>query len=280
MTIIKAAATLGILALIAVGFTLVHLPILKFFPSKVHVLPHIFHRIILQLLNIKLDIEGSLVPSPALLTVNHISWLDISVLGALGNITFIAKKEVAGWPGFGILAKLQRSVFVDRKNPRQAIAAKHQIQERFDLKERIVLFAEGTSSDGNRVLPFRTPLFSVASHRLVGGDEIRLQPVSLAYTHLHGLPIDRPLRPKFAWYGDMSMVPHVWELLCLGPIDVKIILHAPVTLSKFENRKQLAAYCEARVRSGFLSALLGRPVQIQTEPDQQNKGAKSTLLPS
>ena len=258
-------AVLTILATVVLALVLgpVQMLLIRLAPARAGILPTIYHRILLRLIGIRTDIEGDLAPGPLLLVSNHTSWLDIIVLGGLDELSFIAKQEVAGWPGFGSLARLHRTVFVNRERPKQAVQARGEIERRLDAGDRVLLFAEGTSSDGNRVLPFRTPLFAVAAYRPDGGHPVQVQPLSVVYTRLHGLPIDRPLRPKFAWYGDMSMVPHIWSVLCAGPIDVKITLHRPVSLDEFADRKALAAHCEASVRAGFLTALLGRPVTPQ-----------------
>src|SRR6185437_1390398 len=126
---------------------------------------------------------------------NHTGYLDISVLGSRLPASFIAKSEVARWPLFGWLAKLQRSVFVDRQ-VRSTAQQRDAIAERLAAKDALILFPEGTSNDGTFVLPFKSALFSV----VFGKSEtpVTVQPVSLAYTRLDGLPIGRALRPFFA----------------------------------------------------------------------------------
>lgn len=267
MTILAVALLLALLAI-------PQMLAIRFWPARAGALPHLYHRALVRLLGIKLDIEGHLTAGPVLIAANHVSWLDIMVLSAVGELSFIAKQEVASWPGFGTMARLQRTVFVNRERRRQTVDAKNAIEMRLDAGDRIVLFAEGTSSDGNRILPFRTSLFAVASYRPDGEHMVRVQPLSLVYARLHGLPIDRSMRPKFAWYGDMSMVSHIWEILCSGPIDVKIVLHDPVALDDFADRKHMAAHCEARVRAGFLSTLLGRPVR----PDQAIRSSRAIAM--
>ena len=243
------------LTLIVVQYLVMHLS-----PRHGGAIPVFYHRLVLRLLTIRLDVEGRLAPGPALIVANHSSWLDISIIGSLGELSFIAKREVASWPIFGLLARLQRSVFIDREQRGRTGKVRNEIVARLAAGERIVLFGEGTSSDGNRVLPFRTALFGVAEAGLPDGRPLPVQPLSLAYTRQHGLPIGRRFRPRFAWYGDMDMVSHLWGVLTAGPIDVKIVLHAPVTIDALGDRKQLAAHCETRVRAGVLTALLGRPI--------------------
>lgn len=238
--------------------------VLGLLPRLAHHIPLFYHRAVMRLLDIRIDVEGELAQGPVLLVANHASWLDIPVIGSLDTLTFVAKQEVAGWPLFGWLAKLQRTVFVNRERRTETRTAKNELERRLDRRERLVLFAEGTSSDGNRVLPFRTALFGAAVGEVTRADgslgPVPVQPLSIAYTRLHGLPIGRQYRPRFAWYGDMAMGPHLWGVLCSGPVDVRIVLHRPVTIDEFENRKAMARACEATVRAGVLGAILGRPV--------------------
>jgi 1-acyl-sn-glycerol-3-phosphate acyltransferase len=135
--------------------------------------------------------------------------------------------------------------------------------ERLQAGDNIVLFAEGTSSDGNHVLPFRTSLLAAvlppgkeAPARQAGID---VQTLAIAYTHLHGLPLGRSERPSVAWYGDMEMAGHVWRLLKRGPLDVHVRLGEPVALEKFADRKELARHAEARVRADVAELLMPRP---------------------
>ena len=131
------------------------------------------------------------------------------------------------------------------------------------LKERrnIVLFAEGTSSDGNRLLPFKSALFSVAE-RNVGGAPLAVQPVTIAYTRLDGMPLGRPIRPFVAWYGDMELAPHLWFALGLGRITAVVRFHPPVTLAAFGSRKALAGHCEQTIGAALEAANLGRPLPV------------------
>jgi 1-acyl-sn-glycerol-3-phosphate acyltransferase len=170
----------------------------------------------------------------------------------------VAKSEVERWPFFGLLAKLQRTVFVNR-NRRTLVKDKAgEIAARLAQGDNIVLFAEGTSSDGNRVLPFKSSLFSAAETANGGSGNAVIQPVLLAYTHLHGLPIQRHDRPMVAWYGEMNMVSHVWTVLKRGPLDVTISIGDPVPLAELSGRKELAAFSEAHIRRDFIDKLTSR----------------------
>jgi len=217
--------------------------------------PRFYHRRCCRILGIKVHRIGEPVTAgPVLFAANHISYTDITVLGSLIAGSFVAKNEVAGWPLFGWLAKLQRSVFVDRQ-VRSTAQQRDAIAQRLAAGDALILFPEGTSGDGNFVLPFKSALFSTVFHR---EQAITVQPVSIGYARLDGLPIGRMLRPFFAWYGDMDLIPHLWEALVTGPIDVTVIFHPPMTVDTAGGRKGLAAKAEAIVRRGQAEALAGR----------------------
>ena len=203
-------------------------------------------------------LEGA---GPVLFLPNHASYLDIIILGSLLKGYFVAKSEVAGWPGFGFLARVSRTVFVDRR-PGATARERNHVRERLDAGDSLVLFAEGTSNDGNRVLPFKSALLSVAEGAVKGPDgreqPILVQPVSVAYTRLDGLPISRALRPFFAWYGDMTLAAHLIGALGLGRITVEVEFHHPVTLAEFGSRKGLANHCHHVVAHGVTRLLAGR----------------------
>jgi len=201
---------------------------------------------------------------PVLFAANHVSYADITVLGSVIAGSFIAKAEVADWPFFGWLAKLQRSVFVDRR-VRSTITQRDAISRRLAVGDALILFPEGTSSDGNRVLPFKTALFAAAEHGK-GLSPVVVQPVSIAYTRLDGIPIGRLYRPLFAWYGDVDLAPHIWGMIGLGTVEVVVEFHPPTFLSDCGSRKALASYCYARIAGGLAGALFGRPQPMPEPP--------------
>lgn len=187
---------------------------------------------------------------------NHVSYLDVLVLGSIIDANFIAKSEVADWPVVGFLCRLQDTVFIDRRA--QAIGGQHKVlSERLAAGGRLVMFPEGTSSDGSRTLKFKSALFEGARISR-NGNPVRIQPVSLAYSRLDGAPMGRWLRPLFAWYGDMTLVDHLWRFLGLGRLGIDLVFHQPVLLQDFSSRKQLAAHCHRQVAKGLSDALRGR----------------------
>jgi 1-acyl-sn-glycerol-3-phosphate acyltransferase len=227
-----------------------------------HVLPMVYHRVCCRLLDLRVETRGTMsTVRPTLFVCNHSSYLDISVLGSIIPGSFVAKREVAEWPFFGFLAKLQRTVFIDRQR-RTTHHQRDGLARRLEAGDNLILFPEGTSNDGNRTLPFRSSLFAVAERRGEGtepvGPPLTIQPVSLAYTRLNGFPIGRNLRPSFAWYGDMDLFGHLWRVLGLGRITVALEFHPPVTLAEFGSRKALSEHCRRAVSEGMAAALAGR----------------------
>jgi lyso-ornithine lipid O-acyltransferase len=223
--------------------------------------PHWYHRQVCRIIGVRLNIEGGVARDHGVLLIsNHVSWLDITVLSAVAPVSFVAKQEVASWTFVSVLAKLQRSVFVDRTRRTEVTVKAKEILSRLQAGDHVVLFAEGTSSDGNSVVPFKTPLFAAA--KPAGGEalgaDICAQTLALTYTKVHGLPLCRRGRPLVAWYGDMDLASHAWRLLGLGPLDAHIRISPPVPLDDFADRKALARYAEALVRKDVSELLRGR----------------------
>ena len=220
-------------------------------------LPVFYHRTCTRILGFRVRVHGRMhATPPVLFACNHTSYSDIAILGSLLPASFVAKAEVAGWPLFGVLAKLQRTVFVDRRATK-ATRQRDEMIRRLENGDNLILFPEGTSSDGNAVLPFKSALFSVAQVE-PHGRPLLVQPVSLAYTRLDGMPVGRALRPYFAWYGDMTLAPHFWEVAGLGHTTVDVVFHSPVTIAGYESRKALADHCQAVISRGVSAANAGR----------------------
>lgn len=220
-------------------------------------LPVIYHGLCCRIFGFDIQIVGQISDrQPTLFVSNHTSYLDIPVLGSILPASFVAKTEVASWPGFGWLAKLQRTVFVDRRRG-SAQQQRDQLQERLEAGDNLVLFPEGTSNDGNRVLPFRSALLSVAEAR-PHGRPLTVQPVSISYVGLNGLPLGHGLRPLLAWYGDMTLGGHLWTFCRLGRVRVVVEFHPPTDVTAFASRKELTRYCLDRVADGVSRAIAGQ----------------------
>jgi len=221
-------------------------------------IPRLYHRQVARIMGLDLRVEGA--PSaarPTLLIANHASYLDIVVLSAVADVSFVAKAEIATWPFFAWLARLQRTVFVARRMTAVA-GEKGAIEQRLAEGGNLVLFAEGTSGDGTRLLPFKSAFLSVAEAP-AGGRPVTVQPVTIAYTRLDGMPLGRAWRPLVTWYGDMDMLPHMWTMLGLGRITVELRFHPTTTFAEFGSRKALTQHCEAVIGRGLSEALSGRP---------------------
>ena len=236
---------------------------LRFNLKRRKTFPHRFHRFLCRLFGIRVTTIGQPLGGQGVLVVaNHTSYFDILVMSNVEQVSFVARADVVNWPLFGTLAKLQETVFVERSRRSQTGEARDQIRERLLAGDTLVLFPEGTSDDGNCVLPFKSALMGAVEAE-IGRDEngtvryVPVQPVSISYVGLHGLPMGRENRPLFAWYGDMDLVPHLWEALKAGPMDVVVEFHAPMTVDAVGGRKALAALSETIVRRGQMRALAG-----------------------
>lgn len=214
--------------------------------------PRVWHRLVTRLLGLRLHVHGGIARDrPLLVASNHVSWTDIMVLGAIADVHFIAKAEVAGWPMLGSLAKLQRTVFVERDARRRSGVQVDAIAARLAEGDRMVLFAEGTTGDGNRVLPFNSTLFGAAE----AGAPVTIQPVAIVYTRLHGIAMGRRHRRHASWIGDQTLVPHLAKLLREGALDVEVHFGEPVAFGPGQRRKDIARDVEARVRAMVAAAL-------------------------
>ena len=210
------------------------------------------------MLGIKVIVRGRQTEAaPQLIVANHVSYFDIFVLGGVAKGAFVAKAEINGWPLFGWMGRSGRVLFVERRRTATGLA-RDGIKQRIDAGDTLFMFPESTSNDGNHVRPFKSALFTVAEHNAADGRPVTVQPVSIAYTRLNGLPMGIGWRPFFAWYGDMDLVPHVWQALRLGTLTAELTFHTPVTCEAFRNRKALAKHCEHVTSAGMARLLAGR----------------------
>ena len=224
-------------------------------------LAFLHHRINCRIIGMKVEVRGEMRQEhPTLFVCNHASYFDIPVIGSLIAGCFVAKAEVATWPVMGTLARLQRTVFIER-DPRRAAAHRNELVERLEQGDNLILFPEGTSSDGNGVLPFKSSLFAIAQAS-VEGQPVVVQTVSIAYTKLDGMPMGRYLRPFFAWYGDMDMASHLWQALGLGNPPVVVEFHPPVTSADFGSRQALSEHCQRQAAAGVAAAIADRPLAV------------------
>jgi lyso-ornithine lipid O-acyltransferase len=224
----------------------------------------LYSRTVCALLGVRITVAGTPPRHHAVLILaNHVSWLDILAITATAPVIFVAKSEVKRWPLIGWVARARGTVFVERDRRRRTPEANAEIARYLTDGQSIVLFAEGTSSDGNRVLPFRSALVGALREALAqveAGNRIAVQPLSVGYTGLAGLPMGRQHRPVVAWYGDRSLVPHLKEFLRRGAVDVTLSWGEPVAHDGGADRKAVVRSVEGVVRSLTAAALRGRPM--------------------
>ncbi len=245
--------------------TLALLPVqliaLGFGHSVMQRLPRWWHRMMCRIIGLRVRVNGRLSSErPLLLVANHVSWKDILVLGSVADVVFIAKSEVRGWPVLGWLARLQRTIFVEREERRKTGMQASEVSSRLLSGEVVVLFAEGTTSDGNRVMPFNSSLFGAASAALPLAPEgkVHIQPVSIAYTGIHGMPMGRYHRPLAGWPGDVALGPHFLRVVRDGALDVDVVFSDAIPFDASTDRKKTARVVEVRVREGLNAALRGK----------------------
>jgi 1-acyl-sn-glycerol-3-phosphate acyltransferase len=204
-------------------------------------------RSVCRIVNVRRRARGAPFSAcPTMLVANHVSYLDIIILGSLTDATFIAKSEVEGWPLFGFIARLAGTMFIKR-HWRQALIQRNAIAARMRDDESFVLFAEGTSTNGLAVKPFKTSLLSVAEPWVLDRP-VAVQAVTLAYSRLaDGTPISLANCDLYAWYADMPFMPHLWEVLGRPGLEVEIEFREPVLSWSVVGRKPLGRSLRAEV---------------------------------
>lgn len=225
--------------------------------------PMWWHRVMRKVLRVEVRVEGrAMTTRPLLLISNHQNWLDIVVLGSVMPLCFIAKSEVKGWPGFGWLARLQRTVFVARDRRAATGATVGEIAERMTQGDVMVLFAEGTTSDGNRVLPFRSSLIGAAQQAERAGhvEDVGVQIVTVNYATIRAGAAGRAGRKALAWYGDLDLLPHMLSVLTMGPIVADVRFGQARHMEPTTDRKALTRDCHAEMQHSFAHMTAGNAV--------------------
>ena len=198
-------------------------------------------RAALVALGLRRRVHGRPIRCGGAFIVNHASWLDIFVLGAGKRVFFVSKSDVRSWPGIGWLTRAAGTVFINRR-AREARAHRDLLSMRLGHGHKLLFFPEGTSTDGRRVLPFRTTLFEAFFSRDLAED-LLLQPVAVIYRAPPGADAR-----FYGWWGDMTFGAHLLKVLAAprqGAVDVVYL--DPVRVSDFSHRKALAAACHAAV---------------------------------
>jgi lyso-ornithine lipid O-acyltransferase len=253
---------LGVLVWSIIGCTTQTILVRLRGPSKIW-FARFFWRTTCRLIGLEIRIEGALAGTirdraavargerPVIFVANHSSWLDIPAIGSVLPTVFVAKDEVGRWPIMGTISRLGRTIFVSRQRNNTGRELS-EMTNRLADGDNLILFPEGTSSDGGRVLPFLSSFFAIAkpgrldARALQTTDAIPavppvvIQPVSVVYDRLEGLPVSRSRRSVFSWYGDMDLAPHVWKFCQWRNTRATVILHPPLYPDAFRTRKALA----------------------------------------
>jgi lyso-ornithine lipid O-acyltransferase len=214
-------------------------------------IPVYFQRILCAGLGVKVRRHGALSSAPKqLIVANHVSWLDIPVLGSLGPMTFLAKKEVGDHPIGRQLVALQGVIYVDRRCRSGIPAVNASMVEAMRSGAAVVLFAEATTGDGNRLLRFRSSHFEPVRLAACPDNEgpTVIQPVYLHYSSIGGLPTVRCQRPRVAWYGDMTFLRHFLQYARGAGVTCDVLCGPPIRVLPDMDRKTAARLTESAVR--------------------------------
>jgi 1-acyl-sn-glycerol-3-phosphate acyltransferase len=209
-------------------------------------------KIMCSILGIHINTGGELVWKRDSFTVcNHISYLDIFVIGSIRPSVFLAKHDVRNWPIAGWMADLAGTVFINRESMKNAVDAMRVMEDRIDSGVNVVMFPEGTTSDGKEIKPFKSSLFN-----LPAGRHFTVSPVSIRYTGINGKYVTPGMLDTIAWYGEMRLVPHFWDLLGLRSIEAAlhfnpVIEPAGDSVSLSSARKRLCTLSYESIVSGF-----------------------------
>lgn len=202
---------------------------------------------------------------PTLYVCNHVSYLDIAVLSRRLRGVFVAKAEVSRWPLFGVISRLTETVFVSR-HPAEVRAQRARIRAHLAAGGNLLLFPEGTSTDGSAVAPFKAALLDIATGR--GGtatasgdaDAAVVQPITIAYPRsVDGTALTGPRAELYCWFGEMTLLPHLLRVLAMPGADVELRFHEPVRPANFASRKALALHCQGQVAAGVAAAHSASP---------------------
>lgn len=210
----------------------------------------LWHRAVCGVLGIHVEVIGAPVRDAQVAYVgNHLSYLDIPVLGSVVWGSFTAKREMQGWPVFGLLAKLQRTVFISRQR-RDAARVLIQVNELLDGGRNLIVFPEGTSSAGAHVLPFKSSVFAVLEQHVSRG--LCIQPFTIDLRATDGRGVTRIAdRDVYAYHSDMTLAPHFWGFMKGKGAHVRLVFHPTLSVRSGTDRKQLAALAESAVASAL-----------------------------
>lgn len=256
--ILRVAWVSTILILITLFLLPIHILAVLFGDQLSRRTPQIWHKTACWVLGIKICYKGVLSRKrPLMIVSNHVSWLDIITLGASAPVVYIAKSEVRDWPIFGFLAKLQYTIFIDRNRRNTTGHQVSIIADRLKGGDLVVLFPEGTTSDGNYMLPFKSALFGAVKTAKTNlpDHSLFIQPISIAYVSAHGVPLGRANRDLAAWPGDVELMPHLHKVIMEGSLGVEITFGEPIPFDEKMKRREIAELCAQVIRKNMNHSL-------------------------
>jgi len=234
-----------------------------------HRIQTFFCRVICATIGIRVTVRGRLPANgPRFVVANHVSWTDVIALASVHPLLFLAKKEVANWPVLGFLARLQGTIFVDRANRRAIPEVNAELAQHLRHGRDIVVFAEGTSSDGSQILKFNSAHFAMLSELATDRArplDVAIAPTAVTYTAVETNYHSTSERYDVGWYGDMTFLPHLWGLMRRGGARCHILFGESVDPAVFTDRKALAHATEESVRRLLQTAYAPTRAQIMIE---------------
>lgn len=214
-----------------------------------------FCRVLTRFLRLRMIRHGA-PEGGALIVANHVSWTDILLFGAApGPIVFLAKREVGGWPLLGLFARVDSTIFITRGRKREIPSVNRAIARALGEGRPVALFAEATTGDGTRLLPFSAVHAGALRDRLAAAPDVEsvaIQPAAIAYVRRGGLPLGVAGRADVAWHGDTTLLPHLWSLSRGAPVDAVVVFGPPFAFHRGDDRKAAMAEARRRVRAMLL----------------------------
>ncbi len=239
-------------------FTLISQTLVLLIPGNerfFYLVPTIFCRSMCFIFRIKVQTQGDIATGHVMYVGNHLSYIDIPVLGSVLKASFISKASVKKWPVFGWIATLGKTIYIQRTRSAASKAIKD-IAHSLSKGRSLILFPEGTSTQGISVLPFKSTVFE-----LFLSDELKnklvVQPFTLTLKGInaHKPPRDIKAHDIYAWHGDMGLEPHMWALALSKGVDILITFHPPVKAANQNDRKVFAGKCHDLTANGLANTL-------------------------
>ncbi len=246
-----AALKIVALAIWSVPLVLMQIVALWFIKGRAaYCIPRIWHCGVAAILGLKVEIRGNIIHNTQLIYIsNHLSYLDIPVIGTALKASFIAKEDIAHWPVIGYLCRMQQTAFISR-NSRHAKKVAGALEDMLDEGKSLILFPEGTSSVGTSVLPFKSSLFSLLEPK-ESAPPLPIQPFILELVSVNGEPATAANRDLYSWYGDMDFAPHIWVFLKNKGATVRLTFLDVIQPPSPFDRKVLCKTVEERITSGL-----------------------------